>query len=207
VVINGEILIDCGVPFKALRKHYRDLRLVLLSHVHSDHFNPATIHRLAAERPSLRWGTPEWLAHDVVDCGVSVRNIDVIEPDRLFHYSNVLTLTMIPTPHNVPNCAWGIYSAKGKVFYATDTNLLDGISAINFDLYVVEANYSEAEITERIRQKQEAGEYCHEWDVLRNHLSKEKADDWLYRNMGPNSMYVYLHQHQIREGSECPNES
>lgn len=40
VVINGRILIDCGVPFKALEPVKKDLRLVLLTHIHSDHFNP-----------------------------------------------------------------------------------------------------------------------------------------------------------------------
>ena len=40
VVINGRILIDCGVPFKALEPVKKDLRLALLTHIHSDHFNP-----------------------------------------------------------------------------------------------------------------------------------------------------------------------
>lgn len=40
VVINDRILIDIGVPFKALEPVKKDLRLVLLTHQHSDHFNP-----------------------------------------------------------------------------------------------------------------------------------------------------------------------
>lgn len=35
VVINGEILIDAGVPFKALSANHKSLKLVLLTHVHS----------------------------------------------------------------------------------------------------------------------------------------------------------------------------
>lgn len=61
VIINSGIMIDCGVPFKALKNHYRLLKLVLLTHIHSDHFNRATIKKLAFERPSLRFGVPEWL--------------------------------------------------------------------------------------------------------------------------------------------------
>lgn len=56
VVINGRILIDCGVPFKALEPVKKDLRLVLLTHIHSDHFNPRTARALSKERPALRWG-------------------------------------------------------------------------------------------------------------------------------------------------------
>lgn len=32
--------------------------------------------------------------------------------------------------------------------------------------------------------------------VLRTHLSKEKCDEWLYQNMGNNSFFVYMHQHE-----------
>lgn len=35
VVINREILIDIGVPFKSLKDVYKGLKLVLLTHIHS----------------------------------------------------------------------------------------------------------------------------------------------------------------------------
>lgn len=34
-VINKHILIDVGVTFKALKNVYKDLQLVLLTHIHS----------------------------------------------------------------------------------------------------------------------------------------------------------------------------
>lgn len=34
VIINDNILIDCGVPFKKLEPYAKQLRLVLLTHVH-----------------------------------------------------------------------------------------------------------------------------------------------------------------------------
>ena len=54
VVLGGTILIDCGVSHKLLAPYVPDLQLVLLTHIHSDHFRRATIRRLAAERPRLR---------------------------------------------------------------------------------------------------------------------------------------------------------
>ena len=50
-------------------------------------------------------------------------------------------------------------------------------------------------------EKKAAGEYAYEWQVVHNHLSREKADDWIYRNIAPNGRYIYMHQHQEREGS------
>lgn len=195
VVINGSILIDCGIPFLALKDVYKGLQLVLLTHRHSDHFNRRTIRKLAQERPALRWGVPEWLVSDMVDL-VEPRNIDLFGVG-LDHCYDEMIIMPFALKHNVQNCGYIITSSKfGRMLYATDTNSMDGIEAKNYDLYMLEANYSEAKITERIRRKQEAGEYCHEWDVLRNHLSREKADNWLYQNMGANSQYAYLHQHE-----------
>ena len=38
VVLDNRILIDCGVTFKKLMAVYRDIDIVLLTHIHSDHF-------------------------------------------------------------------------------------------------------------------------------------------------------------------------
>lgn len=35
VVINNNILIDVGVPFKSLENFYKNLKIVLLTHIHS----------------------------------------------------------------------------------------------------------------------------------------------------------------------------
>ena len=41
--------------------------------------------------------------------------------------------------HNVPNCGWKVWLQSGKLFYCTDMNNLNGITAPNYDLYMVEA--------------------------------------------------------------------
>ena len=52
-IIRDIILIDCGVTFKGLEKYYKQLKIVLLTHIHSDHFKKETIRKLAQERPTL----------------------------------------------------------------------------------------------------------------------------------------------------------
>ena len=195
VLVNGEILIDAGVPFKSILSHVRNLKIVLLTHIHRDHFNASTVRKMASERPTLRWGVPPWLVADVVACGVDKRNVDINKMCVVMDYGN-FTVQAIPLVHDVPNCGYKLhFTDGGSVFYATDTNSLEGIEAKGYSLYLVEANYTEGEITERIRRKQEEGRYCHEWDVLENHLSREKALDWIYGNAGPHSEYVLLHGH------------
>lgn len=154
----------------------------------------------------LRWGIPDWLACNMLDL-VEPKNIDVYEMGEEYLY-DIFGITPFPLAHNVPNCGYkvffGDYYNPKRLLYATDTNSMDGIEAKGYDLYMIESNYSEFEITERILRKQESGEYCHEWDVLHNHLSHEKAMDFIYKNIGSNGKYVLLHKHK-EVGSKCKN--
>lgn len=201
VVVEDKILIDCGVSFRRLKDVYRSIKLVLLTHIHSDHFNKTTIKRLAKERPTLRFGCPRWLVWEVFNCGVEKKNIDVYDCDWIYDYE-LCKIQPIELVHNVPNCGYKLFFKDGrKLLYATDTNNLNGIVAKDFDLYMIEANYEEGEIEERIRAKKENGEYAYEHEVLHNHLSKKKCDDFIYGNIGAKGVYIYMHQHKERENN------
>lgn len=120
VVVDGCILIDCGVPFRRLESVYRDLDAVLLTHIHSDHFQPKTLARLAAERPSLRFFACPWLGPDLQNAGVPLRQITITTPDRWYD-TGYCFVKACETKHNVRNCCWHIWFNDGsKVFYATD---------------------------------------------------------------------------------------
>ena len=198
VVIDQKILIDCGVSFKALSKVYRALKLVLLTHIHSDHFQPTMLRLLAENRPTLRFACCAWLCKPLVDAGVPVSQIDVLEPGHMYGYG-ICNVRPDMVKHNVPNCAWKVWLPSGKLFYCTDMNNLNGITAPNYDLYMVEANYDDAEIQAKIAEKKLNGEYIYELGVLHNHMSLAKINDWLYANMGQNSAYIYMHCHQDKE--------
>lgn len=197
VVINDNIMIDCGVPFKALEPVRKYLRLVLLTHIHGDHFNPWTVRALAKERPALRWGCCEWMVGPLLEAGVDKRRIDVFDPDipAFEMYGVLCSVRPERLTHNAPNCGYHILSNSERLFYATDTGTLDGIEAKGYDLYMVEANHARAELEARMEAKRAAGEFSYEWAAAKNHLSREQAEDWLYQQMGPNSKYVFLHQH------------
>ena len=198
VVIHDFILVDCGVPFKLIEPHLAKLKLVLMTHIHSDHFRAPTIRKIITERPTIRFACGRWLAPNLAKAGVPVSNIDVLEPDKMYGYGLVNVIPVL-LHHNVPNMGYKLHFRDGKVFYATDTNNLNGIKAYHYDLYMVEANYEDEVIHQKISDKKAAGEYAYEVQVLQNHLSKEKCDNWLYANMSGNSEYVYLHCHEDRE--------
>lgn len=196
VVINDITLIDCGVSFKALKPVYKDLKIVLLTHIHSDHFNRTTLRLLSEARPTLRFACCEWLVTPLIETGISKRNIDVLEIGKIYDYK-AFKVSPVKLYHDVPNCGYRLFFGKEKAFYATDTSTLAGITAKDYDLYLVEANHEEEEINKRISEKKASGEFVYEIRATRNHLSKEQCDAWIYENIG-NGEYVYLHQHQER---------
>lgn len=205
-IINRKIAIDIGVPFKTVEPYAYDLKLVLLTHHHGDHFNPGTVKRLAKNRPMLRWGCCEWMVQFLLNCGVRQDKIDVYEANGMdyFYGSAIDDLAVRPEPllHNVPNCGYHIHIGDDWLFYATDTGSLDGIEAKGYNTYLVEANHREAELEARIDAKMEAGEFAYETAAAQNHLSYEQAVDWLRENMGPQSVWVPMHQHKERENRD-----
>ncbi len=203
VVINGEILIDCGIPMKKLREsgYIKSLKLVLLTHVHGDHFNPATVRALHQERPALRWGCCEWMVPNLIVCGVEPRDIDIYTAGYWFEYRD-FDIMPVKLLHDVPNCGYRIQSDE-LLFYATDTSTLDHIEAKGYDYYLIEANHTRAEIEARIEDKLARGEFAYEVRAARNHLSQEQALEWLSCNISPErwdrTEIVFLHQHKEKE--------
>ena len=199
-VINGHILIDCGVSLKALKPYIRDLNLVLLTHEHGDHFRPSTVRELHRQRPGLRFGCCEWMVEHLLRAGVKPTAIDVYNPEYTSVYGHrYFSVRPFRLVHNVPNCGYVIYEHGESVLYATDTGSMDEITEQGLDLYLIEGNHSEADIEAAIAEKEAAGEFCYEAAAAQNHLSKEKALEWLSRNMGQNSKFVFMHQHVTRE--------
>lgn len=196
-IIKDIILIDCGVTFKRLEKYYKKLKLVLLTHIHSDHLKKETIKKLAKERPTLRFACCEWLLKPLLECGVSRKNIDILEIGTKYDYK-LFKIVPVKLYHDVPQCGYRILFNDYKVIYMTDTNTVKGISAKNYDLYLIEANYDEEEIKERIRQKQQECQYVYEYRARDSHLSKQQASEFLLKNMGENSEYVFMHEHVER---------
>lgn len=196
-IVENIILIDCGVSFKKLKDYYQELKLVLLTHIHSDHFNKTTLKKLAKERPTLRFGCCEWLVKDLIECGVDKRNIDVYDNISSFKYSDNLIITTFDLQHDVLNCGYKLFVNDKKYFYATDTNSLENIEAKDYDMYFIEGNYEDKKQLEERKQKHiEKGEYYYEDRVEKTHLSQVQATEWLMENMDSNSQYIFMHEHK-----------
>jgi len=201
-VIERQIAVDMGVPWYKVAPYAKDLALVLLTHTHGDHFNKATVRRMAKNRPSLRWACGPWMVGPLLSNGVDRRCIDVLRMDEWQSYGRLgILVCAIETRHDVPNCAWCIWrDERDSIFYATDTGTLDGIEAKGYGTYLVEANYRDAELQQRIAEKMDAGGFAYETRAAETHLSWEQATEWLQENMAEWSLWVPMHEHKDKGG-------
>lgn len=190
VLINGEILIDCGVSYKKISDYTKKLKIVLLTHIHCDHFNESTISMLAIKRPGLRFACGEWLKDKLIACGVAQKNIDILTFEQLYDYG-LFKLSIFELFHDVPQCGYKIFANGKKLIYATDTKTLDGVEAKDYDIYLIEANY---ENEEELMGRAVTSDYAER--VKNTHLSKEYAVDWLIKNMSDSSIFEFMHQHK-----------
>lgn len=192
VLLNNSILIDCGVPYSAVKAYEQRIQYLFLTHEHGDHVKMSTIKRLLFNRPTIRIIAGKHLAPKLAD--ISPRNLFFADLGKTYITAGI-KFKALPLVHDVVNIAWDMSINGETVIYATDTAELSHIEAKGRDLYLIEGNYKIAEIAQRMSEKRNAGLYCYEERVLKTHLSVEAANRWLLNNIGENSQYILLHEH------------
>ena len=190
VIYNNVIMVDCGVTLKALQEVKRSLKIILLTHKHSDHLKIRTLQRLQAERPTLRVACGDFLL-DELPC---IKNIDVLQVGKIYDYGS-FKVSPVKLYHDVPNFGWRIFLPNGqKIFHATDTVHLEGITAKGYDLYAIEHNYCEEYIQQAIEEAQAKGEYTHAYGNINTHLSIQQARAFIEENRKESSEVLELHK-------------
>lgn len=190
VIYNNAIMVDCGVSLKALEAVKRSLKIVLLTHKHSDHLKIRTLQRLQAERPTLRVACGDFLLEEL-PC---IKNIDVLQVGKIYDYG-AFKVSPVKLYHDVPNFGWRIFLPNGqKIFHATDTVHLEGITAKGYDLYAIEHNYCEEYIQQAIEEARVNGEYTHAYGNINTHLSIQQARAFIEANRKESSEVLELHK-------------
>ena len=190
VIYNKSIMVDCGVTLKALSEVKRSLKIVLLTHKHGDHLKLRTLQRLQAERPTLRVACGNFLLEEL-PC---IKNIDVLQVGKIYDYG-AFKISPVKLYHDVPNFGRRIFLPNGqKIFHATDTAHLEGITAKGYDLYAIEHNYCEEYIQQAIEEARANGEYTHAYGNINTHLSIQQARAFIETNRKESSEVLELHK-------------
>lgn len=205
IILNDFIMLDCGVSYKKIEKYLNEIKIIFISHVHSDHFNKTTIKKIAFEYPNIKFVVGEYLVEELVKCGVQMKNIWGLLLEDWYNLG-ICNVKVDYLLHDVPNdCIHIEFPSGEKIIYATDTSDIEHIKAKDYDLYLIEANYdTDEELEQRIKQDKEKGVFSYLERVKETHLSQLQAINWLQKNMNENSEYVFIHQHieKTKEGIE-----
>ena len=122
-----------------------------------------------------------------------IKNIDIYELNKWYDYGS-FKISIGKLYHDVENCFFRIIKNDIKIFRATDTFTLQGISAKEYNLFMLECNYDEDTVWDIIRAKEERGEYAHQRGSINSHLSRQAAQKFVLDNAGDNYEFVMLHQ-------------
>ena len=189
IIYHETIAVDLGVPYSKIEPFKNSLQLVLLTHIHGDHFNIQTIKKLSFERPTLRFACGEFIAKFLFE----IKNLDILEPSKVYDYGS-FKICPITLYHDVPNFGYRIFKDNHKTIHATDTAHLEMITAKDYDLYAIEHNYNEDTIFESIKIKKDIGEFAYQNGSINTHLSEQQARDFIFKNKGENSKVLRLHE-------------
>lgn len=183
-ILYENTLVDCGIPFTKLKPYVHQIKLVLLTHEHKDHFNLKTINELSKTSKIV---CCEWLSELLVDIPHTV-----VELNKWYAIGSVRIAPFI-LYHDVQNCGWRITINGSKIFHATDTVTLEGITAKDYDVYGIEFNYDEVSIYDVIDDKIKNNEFAYELGAIESHLSFQQAEAFINENAREDSKVLKLH--------------
>ena len=169
------VLVDIGVSWRKLAPYKDKIQLVLLTHEHKDHINIKTLKRLQEYNEKL-----------IVACGVhmlkhlkEINNVYTLEKDKWYRFGNV-DISAFELDHDVTNFGYHIISGHEKIFHATDTSTLEGITAKNYTVYAIEDNYCEVIANEAITSPKR--DYEHIYRSMETHLSSQQRKSFIEEN-------------------------
>jgi phosphoribosyl 1,2-cyclic phosphodiesterase len=175
-------MIDAGITLKTLKDaiNISDIKVVLMTHIHSDHFKSALIRSLFAQTDCIFY-VGEFLVKEIKKVGVEDDRIIICEAGNIYKFGDYNFCPVILF-HDVPNFGWRIKKGNYLHFHATDTFTLDGIEAIGYQSASIECNHHYETALELIEKAKEDGEFSHLQGALNSHLSVQKTIDFCKEN-------------------------
>ena len=187
----GNILIDCGIPYKYLKEELYKVDFLLITHDHSDHINRTALKRIVKEFPNIK-------IYSTYKVARINENIVAINTDYLPIWLNDDEMYAIEVIHNTVTFAYVLVFPDANVLYATDLRRTDELERfsdekhLKYDYIFLEANYDDYKL-DAVKNEWH-GQYNAYIDSTSRHLSKDQSLKFYskYRNEG--GEYIELHK-------------
>ncbi len=199
LVSDGEtnILIDAGVKLYIVQQKIAicNIKAVLISHGHGDHTE--YLEKLSSFYNKEVYAT-EGTIREIVNAHIYTYLRNIIEYGKPFTVGT-LTITPFPLSHDAAEpCGFFIRNELNEtIVWASDTGTMDGLQMGEpADCYVLEANYDEQDIDERLENGDLPYEGLHgRLTSEYGHLSIQQAAWWLKENADKDSWIIILSPH------------
>lgn len=198
-IVENKFMLDCGISYRNIERVLPNIKLIFISHKHSDHLNSSTVKKVAYNFPNIKFLCGKELYETMRDLGLSAKQLICIETSYWFDMG-MCRAKLDMLYHDVPNYCLHLFYKGKYLLYATDTSKIDHIVAKYYDYYLIEANYeTDEELDQKIMEAHEKGEFTHLERVRYTHLSQLQALNWLENNKGEKSKYIFMHEHKERK--------
>ena len=195
IIVENVFALDIGIPYKTIEPYLKDIKMIFISHRHTDHLNPATVRKIAFNHPNIKFICNEDVMTLLRQEGIKSKQ-SLSFKEGVWYDLGMCKIKLDYLIHDVPNSALHLIYHDKSLFYATDTSEIDHIVAQGYDNYLVEANYlTNDEIDQKIIEAKKNGEYTYLERAKHTHLSQLQILNWLDENMGEHSKYQFIHQH------------
>lgn len=181
--IWNNVMIDCGIAFKRIKPHLKNITLLIITHIHGDHLNPSSLNRILEKRGMVVMCNREvynkwiWYCNNNSFLQRRLDKFQVLENEQVYQWDVEhinTTVNTYPVMHGsagkpvVRNIAVRLSKIdKPGMVFCTDTGYMQELylpredkkeqpafdRLKGQDIYLLEANHVVDVIEERIRRK------------------------------------------------------
>lgn len=207
VIIDGTIMIDCGLRVKAIQNELNQIDTLFITHRHGDHLNNAVVHYLKKEKPWI-WEKSLYTNPNVIEAIRGHKQmLNFSPPSEHIIYTGTENFTLtsggrtyevecFPLDHDVPNQGFVFTNDKGeRLVFATDTSTMKFAPRKRCDVIVVEGNYDEDKLVDYLT----SDVYEERRRAIRNlrHLSIQQLEAFIARHSYPHTEVYQLHESEV----------
>lgn len=149
ILLNKNVLVDCGIhtlnSLQIIKKDFKDITDIFITHLHPDHFNPENISEIAKHSPCLRL----WVRKDAVLPPIEGVKIKLMEPYKTYKLSG-FNVASVEANHGAFAQHFVFSSRRKRIYYATDgawilNPAFNFIKNMKFDLMVLDCTVGDYE--------------------------------------------------------------